>query len=200
MLPMPDVPSAGKAEPDAANQALKLIGSLYHHEERIRKKELTGQAKLKYRTQHSEQVVKAFWQWCESQCRRHDLLPTNSLSKALKYAMARAESLQVFLSDPDVPIDTNHLERALRFIPMGRKNWLFCWTEIGAERVAIIQSLMTPCKLQGINPYTYRVDVLQRVSQHPAKDVIELTPRIWKKKFADDSLTSDLERVKNDIK
>jgi hypothetical protein len=27
----------------------------------------------------------------------------------------------VFLSDPDVPPDTNHLERALRVIPMGRR-------------------------------------------------------------------------------
>lgn len=47
--------------------------------------------------------------------------------------MARTDSLQVFLSDPDVPIDTNHIERALRPIPMGRVNWLFCWTELGAQ-------------------------------------------------------------------
>ena len=49
-----------------------------------------------------------------------------------------------------------------------------------AERVAVIQSLLVTCRLQGIDPYMYLVDVLQRVSQHPAKDVIELTPRIWK--------------------
>nr|WP_306766788.1 transposase [Halomonas sp. LBP4] len=35
----------------------------------------------------------------------------------------------MFLSDPDVQIDTNHLERGLRCIPMGR-NWLFCWSEV----------------------------------------------------------------------
>jgi len=34
-----------------------------------------------------------------------------------------------------VPIDTNHLERGLRVIPMGRKAWLFCWTELGAKQV-----------------------------------------------------------------
>ncbi|NIR32267.1 MAG: transposase, partial [Gammaproteobacteria bacterium] len=56
--------------------------------------------------------------------------------------------------DPDVPIDTNHLERALRPIPMGRKAWLFCWTEVGAEYVAIIQSLLVTCRLQGVSPYT----------------------------------------------
>jgi len=42
------------------------------------------------------------------------------LAKALKYAMARQVCLQVFLSDADVPIDTNHLERGLRVIPMGK--------------------------------------------------------------------------------
>jgi len=29
--------------------------------------------------------------------------------------------LKVFLENPDVPLDTNHLERALRPIPMGRR-------------------------------------------------------------------------------
>ena len=123
-------------------------------------------------------------------------MPSNPLTKALKYALARVDSLKVFLGDPDVPIDTNHLERALRPIPMGRKNYLFCWTELGATQVGIIQSLLVTCKLQGINPYTYLVDVLQRISQHPASQVIELTPRVWKEKFAGDPLLSDLERLR----
>ena len=91
-----------------------------------------------------------------------------------------------------MPIDTNHLERALRVIPMGRKNYLFCWTELGAEQLGMLQSLLVTCRLQGINPYTYLVDILQRVSQHPASQVEELTPRVWKTKFADNPLTSDL--------
>ena len=78
---------------------------------------------------------------------------------------------------------------------MGRRSWLFCWTELGARQVGIIQSLLVTCKLQGINPYTYLVDVLQRISQHPASKVIELTPRVWKEKFADNILKSDLDRL-----
>lgn len=106
--------------------------------------------------------------------------------------MGRQTSLQVFLSDPDLAMDTNHLERALRPIPMGRRNWLFCWTELGAKQVGIIQSLLVTCQLQGVDPYTYLVDVLQRVSQHPANKVSELSPKIWKQKFADNPLRSDL--------
>jgi hypothetical protein len=52
---------------------------------------------------------------------RPDLTPSNPMSKALVYARGRIEALQVFLSDPDVAIDTNHIERALRPIPMGRR-------------------------------------------------------------------------------
>ena len=66
-------------------------------------------------------------------------------------------------------IDTNHLERALRVIPMGRKNWLFCWTELGARHAGIVQSLLVTFRLHDIDPYDYFVDVLQRVGQHPAK-------------------------------
>ena len=99
------------------------------------------------------------------------------------------------LGDPEVPIDTNHLERALRVIPMGRKNWLFCWSEVGAKHVGIIQSLLTTCRLHQVNPYTYLVDVLQRVALHPARDVEELTPRVWKERFAANHLHSDLDHA-----
>ncbi len=184
---------AKDAEPGAVAEALDLIGTLYRHEQTIRDKTLAGPDKLCYRTKHIEPVVAAFLEVCEAQCRRHDLLPSNPLAKALKYAMARTDQLKVFLSDPEVPIDTNHLERALRPIPMGRRNWLFCWTEVGAKQVGIIQSLLVTCKLHGIHPHTYLVDVLQRISQHPASGVLELTPRVWKEKFADNPLRSDLD-------
>ena len=85
-----------------------------------------------------------------------------------------------------------NLERALRPIPLGRKNWLFCWTEVGAQHAGIVQSLITTCRLHGIEPYTYFVDVLQRVGQHPARRVAELTPRLWKQHFAEQPMRSDL--------
>ena len=80
---------------------------------------------------------------------------------------------------------------------MGRKNYLFCWSEIGAEQLGILQSLMVTCRLQGVNPYHYLVDVLQRVSMRPAKDVLDLTPRIWKDRFTKAPLTSDINQTGN---
>lgn len=187
---------AQQAEPVAVTEALALIAMLYRHEQTIREQQLEGEKKLAYRTQHSEPIVQTFWRWCHDQCQRPDLLPSNPLSKALQYARARHTSLQVFLSNPAVPIDTNHLERALRVIPLGRRNWLFCWTELGARQVGIIQSLIVTCKLQGVDVYTYLVDVLQRVAAHPARDVIELTPRVWKTKFSQNPIKSDLALAK----
>lgn len=183
---------AKDSDPQASDEALALMGALYRHEDIIREKGLEGKKKLAYRTQHSEPIVNAFWSWCDRQCHRPDLLPKAPLAKALNYAKARHASLQVFLSDPDVQIDTNHLERGLRPIPLGKKNWLFCWTEVGAKRVGIIQSLLVTCRLQGVDPYVYLVDVLQRISEHPARRVIELTPREWKTRFSTNPMKSDL--------
>jgi len=56
----------------------------------------------------------------------------------------------------------------------------------------MVQSLLTTCKLHDIDPYEYLVDVLQRVGQHPASRVDELTPRRWKALFAANPLRSPL--------
>ena len=176
----------------AAQEALALIGELYRIERQIRDKGLEGQARLDYRSRHALPIVEAFFGWCHAQRSRMDLVNTDPLAKALVYAEHHQEQLKVYLGDPEVPIDTNHLERALRVIPMGRRNWLFCWSEVGAKQVGIIQSLLTTCRLHQVDPYTYLVDVLQRVALHPARDVEELTPRVWKDKFANNPLKSDL--------
>jgi transposase len=120
------------------------------------------------------------------------LLPSSRFTKAANYALQRQEPLSVFLRDPNVSLDTNELERALRPIPMGRKNWLFCWTEVGARYAGIIQSLIQTCRMQGVDPYTYLVDVLQRIDTHPACQVHLLTPRLWKQNFSQNPISSDL--------
>ena len=183
---------AEQAEPQAVAEALALIGALYRIESDIRKQELEGQAKLEYRSRYSLPVVDSFFGWVHEHRQRLDLLSSDPFAKALVYAAEREASLKIFLGDPDVPIDTNHLERALRVIPMGRRNWLFNWTEVGAQHVGVIQSLLVTCRLHGVDPYAYLVDVLQRVSLHPARDVEELTPRRWKALFANNPLKSDL--------
>lgn len=182
---------AQQADPEAAGYALAAIAELYAIEQHIRDQGLSGENKRLHRLGHSKPRVEALFEWIDQQFERQGLLPSNPFTKALAYARERRAGLELFLRDPDVAIDTNHLERSLRPIPMGRKNWLFCWTELGARHVGIAQSLIATCRMQGIDPYTYLVDVLQRVGQHPASRVAELTPRQWKQHFADQPLRSD---------
>lgn len=179
-------------ETEAVTHALNLIAALYRHESHIKQKGWSGEKKQDYRAQHSKPLVDQFFAFCEEQSQRADLLPDDTWKKALNYTLKRQRQLMVFLENPDVAMDTNHLEREIRPIPMGKKNWHFCWTELGAEHVGIIQSLISTCKLHDINPSVYLTDVLQRVSQHPAKDVADLTPRRWKHLFADNPLKSPL--------
>lgn len=186
--------AAEASEPEAVATALEHIRGLYRVEAAIRDRRLEPDKALAYRVEHARPRVDAYFAWVWEQRQRADRLPSSPLAKALAYAHEREGPLRVFLGDAAVPIDTNHLERALRVIPMGRKNWNFCWTELGARNVGMLQSLLTTCRLQGINPYTYLVDVLQRIAQHPTADVLALTPRAWKQRSADNPLVSDVER------
>lgn len=178
--------------PYRVKEALSMIATLYRTEEEIGSGSLTEDKKQALRTEKSKPVVDRFFEWCHDQLNIGDLLPKSALRQAINYVLSREAQLRVFLEDPAVPLDTNHLERALRPIPMGRKNWLFCWTELGAEHVGIIQSLISTCKLHDINPYIYLTDVLLRINQHPASKVEALTPRLWKGQFSDNPLCSDL--------
>jgi len=184
---------AEDVEPRRVETALEWIRALYEVEREIAERKLTGEAKLALRAKESKPRVAAFFAWLKEELTLHALLPSNPFTKAAHYALERKAGLEVFLTDPEVPLDTNHLERAPRPIPMGRKNWLFCWTELGAERVGQIQSLVSTCVLHGVDPYTYLVDVLQRIDSHPFSAVEQLTPRLWKQHFADAPLRSLLE-------
>jgi len=187
---------AEHAEPVLVAQALDRIGEIYKHEALLRQRGLEAEAKLAYRAEFAKPLVEAFFLWLQQTLTTQPLLPSNPFTKAARYALAREQALRVFLEYPTVPLDTNHLEREIRAIALGRRNWLFCWTEVGARYVGIVQSLIASCRLQGVDPYVYLVDVLQRIDTHPAFAVHLLTPRLWKQHFAQNPLRSDLDRLR----
>jgi len=185
---------AEDVEPDRSKKALEQIRLLYEIEDEIRSKRLEAVAIQEQRGSRSKLIVATFFEWLKDEMAESALLPTNPFTKAAHYALDRQKGLEVYLSNPNVAIDTNHLERALRPIPMGRKNWLFCWTEVGAEKVGWAQSLLATCRLHDVDPYVYLIDVLQRVDTHPFERVEELTPRLWKRHFGKDPMRSRLKR------
>jgi transposase len=185
---------AESAEPKRVGEALKLIAELYEQDAELKEKALSPEKGLAYRGEHAKPIVDRFFEWLQATERELILLPTDPFTKAVSYAVKREKSLRVFLEYPNVPLDTNHLERAIRPIALGRKNWLFCWTEVGAKYVGIIQSLLSTCRVQGIDAYTYLVDVLRRIDTHLAREVDWLTPRLWKERFAENPMRSDIDR------
>ena len=113
---------AEEYEPRAVAQALEIIGQLYCIEKTVRERQLAEDEKKRYRQQHSTPLVNQFFEWCRKEQHRPELVKSNPLSKALTYAVNHQQQMRVFLDDPQVPMDTNHLERLLRCIPMGRKS------------------------------------------------------------------------------
>ena len=107
-------------ENEAAQAAIEKIAQLYKNEKHIKDHITEPADALAYRQKHSEPLVAEFFNWVYEQRQRTDLTPKNQLTKALNYVNERQVELKVFLSNPDVAMDTNHLERALRVIPMGR--------------------------------------------------------------------------------
>lgn len=133
---------AQNADPDGAAQALQQIAELYEVEEEIRQRKLSGQSKRLHRMTHSKALVEVFFDWVDQQFQRQGLLPTNPFTKALGYARERRLGLEVFLTDPEVPVDTNHLERVLRVIPMGRN-----YAKSSVMRSRLQDCAVAPCSV-----------------------------------------------------
>jgi transposase len=191
---------AQASDPEGCAAALDTLRRLFEVDQAIERQRLTAENKRLHRLTHSKPVVAEFYDWVDAQFARQGFAPSDPFVQALGYARDHRVGLEVFLTDPDVPLSTNHIERTLRVIPMGKKNWLFSWTELGAEHIGIAQSLIATCRMHNIDPYTYLVDVLQRIGQHPASKVAELTPRRWKQLFAANPLRSDVYTVGNSIR
>ncbi|WP_162786519.1 transposase, partial [Hyphomonas sp. CACIAM 19H1] len=117
--------------------------------------------------------------WLESQLAQ---LPARStLADAIRYALGRWTGLTRFLDDGRIELDTNPVERAIRPVALGRKNHLFAGSDGGAERWAILCSLIETAKLNGVEPYAWLTDVLRRMADgHPANRIGELLPWAWK--------------------
>jgi hypothetical protein len=112
--------------------------------------------------------------------RSKTVLPKSPISEAINYTLNHWKQLTAYLEDGRLPIDNNLVESAIRPVALGRKNWLFAGSPEGAERMAVIYSLVATCKLNGINPYEYFLDILPKVASYPSQKIAELTPLEWK--------------------
>jgi transposase len=132
-----------------------------------------------HRERHARPVIEALKPWLE-----HQLLqvpPRSGLAEAIRYALARWPALCRFVEDGRIELDNNPVERAIRPVALGRKNHLFAGSDGGADRWAVVASLLETAKLNGVEPYTYLKDVLERMTNgHPMRQIDDLLPWNWK--------------------
>ena len=131
------------------------------------------------RRSRSRPLVTALRGWLQTQLPR--LAARSRLAEAIRYALTRWTALCRFLDDGRIELDTNPVERAIRPVALGRKNHLFAGSDSGGARWATVCSLIETAKLNGIEPFTYLRDVLQKmIDGHPVNRLDELLPWTWK--------------------
>jgi hypothetical protein len=106
----------------------------------------------------------------------------STLAKAIRYTLGHWHGLTIFLSDGRVEVDSNTVERTMRTIAQGRHSYLFAGSERGARNWAILASLLTTARLNGVDPLTWLTDVLERIVSGRTKNhqLHELLPWEWK--------------------
>jgi len=164
---------AKDSSPEQAHAALRLIGKLYGLEKSA--KELSSTERQQLRVAKAMPVLDALMAKLDAW--QNEALPRSPLGKAIHYAKAQWTTLVRYIDDGDVAIDNNAVERAIRGVAIGRKNWMFAGSAQGAHRAAVLYSLVESCKAEGVEPFAYFADVLTRTTTATAK---ELTPRAWK--------------------
>ena len=64
---------------------------------------------------------------------------------------------------------------------MGRKSWLFAGSDRGAERAAVLATLIMSAKLNDVDPQAWLADVLARINDLALHRLDELLPWYWRK-------------------
>ena len=168
---------AGKIYPIAL-EAVQKIDALFDIERAINGK---GPAeRVAVRQELSAPLMTELHVWLEEQVAK--LSRSHDLTKAINYMLRRWPAFSRFLNDGRMCISNNAAERALRCVPLGRKAWLFCGSDRGGQRAAILYTLIQSARLNDVDPQAWLADVLARIADHPARRLDELLPWNWRKK------------------
>ncbi|VVE06907.1 transposase, IS66 family protein [Pandoraea communis] len=97
-------------------------------------------------------------------------------SQAILYALNRWEAPTRYCDDRQLETDNLPVERALRGVAIGRRNYLFAGADSGGERAAAIYSLIGACKLNNIDPEAYLRYVLACIADQPINRINALLP------------------------
>jgi transposase len=164
------------SEPVLANEALVLIKELFMIERQLAN--APPKKRKAERQKRSKPVVDAFFKWCKE--KQSYALDDTPLDKALTYALNQDDALRRFLTDGRLPIHNNGSELELRREAVGRRNWLFVGSEVGAVTNTTFVTLLASCRMHGLDPQAYLRDLFCLLPSWPMSRILELAPAYWK--------------------
>ena len=159
-----------------ALEAVQKLDALFDIERGINGK--SAAERLAVRQNLSAPLIAELYDWLNEQLAK--LSRGHDLAKAINYMLRRRGAFTRFLDDGRICLTNNAAERALRCVPLGRKAWLFCGSDRGGQRAAIIYSLIGTCRLNDVDPQAWLADVLARIADHPVSRLYELLPWNWR--------------------
>jgi transposase len=159
-----------------ALEAVKRIDALFDIEREING--LSGEIRMAERQKRSVVLVTALEDWMRAE--RAKLSRHAEVAKAIDYMLTRWPAFTSFLDDGRICLSNNSAERALRGLALGRKSWLFAGSERGAERAALMYTLIQTAKLNNVDPQAWLADVLARIADTTQTQLAELLPWKWR--------------------
>jgi transposase len=159
-----------------ALEAVKRIDTLFDIERGINGQ--NAEERLRVRKEQSAPLLTALESWLREQ--RARLSNSSSVAKPIDYMLRRWDRFARFIEDGRICLTNNAAERALRGFALGRKSWLFAGSERGADRAAIMATLIMTAKLNDLDPQAWLADVLARIASTPQGRLNELLPWEWK--------------------
>jgi transposase len=158
-----------------ALEAVKRIDALFDIERRINGH--SAEERLRARREQSAPLLAALETWLREQ--RTRLSNASMVAGPIDYMLRRWDRFARFIDDGRICLTNNAAERALRGFALGRKSWLFAGSERGADRAAVMATLIMTAKLNDVDPQAWLADVLARINDHIIHRLDELLPWNW---------------------
>lgn len=96
--------------------------------------------------------------------------PQSALAKACNYALERWDGLCRYCEEGYYEIDNSAVERSIRPLTLGRRNWLFVDSDDSARDTAVYLTLIGSCNLLHIAPYKYFCTILPKLHADMSPD------------------------------
>jgi transposase len=165
---------------DRSEYVLTEMRKLYAIEEACLAQQLTIEQIKARREKEAIPILQSLGDWMQTQYVK--LRPKTEIARAMAYSIKRWEKLSLYATTGHLQIDNNAIERCMRQVAIGRKNWLFCGSHEAAKRAGLLYSLLVTCKLNDVNPYDWLNDILsQDIKEIHINKIKELLPHHWKK-------------------